>query len=143
MFRRSLATHQRVIPPVSACPTLCCLALQIVFNTRRSHSTDDNSKLFNMDDTGKLSQMQFAIALGMTHALYDNYTRANPDHAFHVYMEDMYDPQVRGGRAALIARALLCGQPRRSVRAPLVPAPLCTHAPVYSVVLMLQRTSEP
>ncbi|GFR51980.1 hypothetical protein Agub_g14507 [Astrephomene gubernaculifera] len=71
-----------------------CGEVKMIFNTRYTPSLEQNAKLFYMDNTtvGRTANT-FQDELVQTHALFDEYTKNNPDHAFRVYLRDMYDPK--------------------------------------------------
>ncbi|GIL90750.1 hypothetical protein Vretifemale_18427, partial [Volvox reticuliferus] len=67
-----------------------CLEVKVLLNTRSSPSLSTNMKLYSMERSQ--SEEDFLRDLNETHALYDSYVAGNPDHAFRVFYEDMFDP---------------------------------------------------
>ncbi|GFR50037.1 hypothetical protein Agub_g12076 [Astrephomene gubernaculifera] len=79
-----------------------CHDVKFLFNTRLSASLESNIKRFQMFDNVTFAT-DFTHLLNKTHTLYDNYAMQHSDHAFRVYMEDMFNIE----RNATLARNLL------------------------------------
>ncbi|GFR51935.1 hypothetical protein Agub_g14456 [Astrephomene gubernaculifera] len=78
-----------------------CLDVKVVFNTRTSDSFESNTRLFHQ--MARFSVDEFSKNLKETHRLFNDYAKNNPDLAFHVFYEEMYDAQ----KNATLARNLL------------------------------------
>ncbi|GFR50041.1 hypothetical protein Agub_g12088 [Astrephomene gubernaculifera] len=79
-----------------------CHDVKFLFNTRLSASLESNVKRFQMFNNATFAA-DFTHLLNETHTLYDNYAMQHSDHAFRVYMEDMFNIK----RNATLARNLL------------------------------------
>ncbi|KXZ52490.1 hypothetical protein GPECTOR_9g534 [Gonium pectorale] len=76
-----------------------CGDVKFLLNSRASSSQDANKKLMNMLDLPESERKGFVQDLRETHAWYDRYAAQNPDHAFRIHMEAMFDPKINGTMA--------------------------------------------